>query len=59
VNNKYRSYFLILFTFALAACSKEAPQETSAESVTPALNSLEQGLATINRFLPMTRAWVA
>jgi hypothetical protein len=49
VNNKYRSYFLILFTFALAACSKEAPQETSAESVTPALNSLEQGLATINR----------
>ena len=49
MNNKYRSYFLILFTFALAACSKEAPQETSAESVTPALNSLEQGLATINR----------
>jgi hypothetical protein len=49
VNNKYRSYFLILFTFAFAACSKEAPQDTIAESTAPALSSLEQGLATINR----------
>jgi hypothetical protein len=49
VDYSYRLYILILLALALSACSKEAPEEASAESAAPALGSLEQGLATINR----------
>ncbi len=53
LNNDLRRYVLILLAFFLAACSKEAPEQASADTAgveaDAMLSSLEQGLAAIDR----------
>ena len=53
LDNKYRLYILIFLTFVLSACSKDAAEDSSAQSAPEIaqlpLSALEQGLAMIDR----------
>ncbi len=50
MNNKNRLSVLVLLVTVLSACSREAPEQAGVEpAAAPALSSLEQGLALIDR----------
>ncbi|MHC4355371.1 MAG: hypothetical protein ACYS0H_21950, partial [Planctomycetota bacterium] len=49
MNNKNCAFVLIFLACAFSACSKQGPDDTGAGNATPALSSLEQSLALIDR----------